>query len=314
MTSLKAFRSIAVVTLIFGLFIALPGCKPKPASKSDKKDKDGKEVTNPNSIANPNPNANPTPEIRTPERIDTKAGVGKDAVDFLAAVGAGSAKASQLSTGFVKLIGLPVVFDSDKAKGYSTDAAETWLRTVGTKFSGMGPMAESSQAGDVAVFRGNFTGGTYFLRMVKESDAWKVDWLSMSSVASSSAPAAAGAADALLQLFAATAMAAAFCDKDAMTTESRVAVVAAGMTPALRKSMASPFDGDKAKGYDYSPAQLGLALGGIGGGAESVSVTSAGGDTFKIEITKGGGAKSAYTLKLVKGTSLGQWLVESITP
>jgi hypothetical protein len=35
---------------------------------------------------------------------------------------------------------------------------------------------------------------------------------------------------------------------------------------------------------------------------------------FRLEITKAGGAKSAYTMKLAKGTAPGQWLVESITP
>ncbi|MBA4192202.1 MAG: hypothetical protein C0467_29885 [Planctomycetaceae bacterium] len=317
MTTPKMCRSIAALSLTFGLFFALPGCAPKPAAnKGDKKDKDKdkKDGTNPNPIANPNP----TPEIKTPEKIDTKAGVGKDAVDFLSAVGAQAAKASQLSSGFVKLIGLPVVFDSDKAKGYSSDSAEAWLRAVGAKFSGMGPMAESSQAGDVAVFRGNFTGGTYFLRMVREGDGWKVDWLSLSSVASTSGTVTVGGvaatADAMLQVFAASAIVGAICDKDAMPHDQRIAAVAAGLTPALRKSWATPFDGDKAKGYDYSPGQLGLKMGEIGTGAESVSVLPAGDSTFKVEVTKSGGAKATYTLKLVKGASLGQWLVESISP
>jgi len=309
----KRFRSVAAIVLAVGVLVALPGCGPKPQpNKSDKKDKDKKDGTTPNPIANT------TPEIKTPEKIDTKEGVGKDAVDFLSAVGAGTAKASQLSSGFVKLVGLPVVFDSDKAKGFSTDAAETWLRAVGAKFSGMGPMAESSQAGDVAVFRGSFTGGTYYLRMIREGSAWKVDWLSMSSVPSTSATVTVGGvaatADALLQTFAATAIASAICDKDAMPKDQRIAVVAAALTPAYRKSLASPFDGDKDKGYDYSPAQLGLKLAEIGSGAESVSVSPAGDATFKVEITKAGGGKMTHTVKLVKGTTLGQWLVESISP
>ncbi len=315
MLTSKTCRPIAAIALTLGLFLTLPGCAPKPVDKGEKKDKDKKDNANPNPIANPNPNT--TPETKTPEKIDTKAGVGKDAVDFLSAVGAGTAKASQLSAGFVKLIGLPVELDSDKAKGYSGDAAEAWMRTIGAKFSGMGPMSESSQAGDVAVFRGSFTGGTYYLRMVREGDAWKADWLSMSSIfveTFSVGTAGPASADSLLQGFAAAAVMSTICDKDAMPQEQRTAVIAAGFSPALRKSLAPPFDGDKDKGYDYSPGQLGLKLGEIGGKAEALVLSTAADGSIKVEITKAGGAKSAYAVKLVKGASLGQWLVETITP
>lgn len=302
----RSFRPVAALALAAGLCLALPACnKKKPASdKAEKKD----GGTTPNPVAT----TNPAPEVKAPERVDTKAGVGKDAVDFLTAVGAGTARAGQLSAGFVKLVGLPVEFESDKEKGFSADAAESWLRRVGSKLTGMGPMSESSQAGDVAVFRGSFTGGTYFLRMVREGGAWKADWLSLSSVPAT-APAAAGGADPLLRAFAATAVAAAISDRDALSPEQRTAAVAAGLAPALRASLAPPFDGDKAHGFDHSPAQLGLKLAAIGGGAEAVSVAPAG-DGFKVEVTKAGGAKSAYALKLVRGPTAGQWLVESITP
>lgn len=306
--TIRSLRSVAALALATGLCLALPACnKKKPGSDKAEK-KDGGATPNP--VANPTPGG--APEVKAPERVDTKAGVGKDAVDFLTAVGAGTAKADQLSTGFVKLVGLPVEFPGDKEKGFSTGAAETWLRRVGAKLTGMGPMSESSQAGDVAVFRGSFTGGTYFLRMVREGGAWKADWLSLSSVPVTAA-AGAGGADPLLQAFAAAAIAAAICDKDALSPEQRTATVAAGLTPALRASLATPFDGDKAHGYDYGPAQLKLKLSAIGGGAEAVSVTPTG-DGYKVEVTKAGGAKSAHLFKLVKGPTAGQWLVESVTP
>jgi hypothetical protein len=314
----KNFRPVAVLALAVGLFLALPGCGGSKPS-ADGKDKKG---DNPNPPPNPPPNTGTIPTSashtdpnlpRPPEKINTTAGVGKDAVDFLSAVGAGTAKASQLSTGFLKGVGLPVELQSDKAKGYSADAAEHWLREVGKKLTGMGPMAESSQAGDVAVFRGQFIGGTYSLRMVKEGDSWKVDWLSLSSVNPPPAG-AAPSADALLQGFAATAISAAVCDKDATPKDERIAVIAAGLTPAFRTKWADPFDGDKAKGYDYSPAKLAVKVGEIGNGADAVSISPAGDATFKAEVTKAGGAKAAYIVRLAKGTSPGQWLVESITP
>ncbi|MFO0821969.1 MAG: hypothetical protein U0792_02430 [Gemmataceae bacterium] len=282
MTTPTSFRCLAVLGLSLGLFLALPGCKPKSADKADKKEK-GKDKAKDGkgSSDNTNPNPNPTPEIKTPERIDINTGVGKDAIDFLSAVGGGTAKATQLSGGFVKAIGLPVVFEDDKKQGYSPSSAESWLRAVGAKLTGVGPPSDSSssQAGDVAVFSGIFTGGKYYLRMVKEGDAWKADWLSLSSVNSSSATVTAGGvpatADALLQGFAAFAIASTICDKDAMPKDQRIAVIAAGLTPELRKAWADPFDGDKSKGYDYSPARLGVKIAEIGNGAESVMTSPA---------------------------------------
>lgn len=308
MTSPTTCRSIAALTLAVGVFLALPGCGPKPQpNKGDKKDKDKKDNTTPNPIVDSNPT------LKNPEKIDTTTGAGKDAIDFLTAVGSGTAKANQLSTGFVKAIGLPAELPSEKEKGYSPDAAESWLRKVGVKLTGMGPMSESSRAGDVAVFRGMFTGGTYSLRMVKEGDTWKADWLSMSSVNASVATVRTPSGDDLLRDFAAAAVAAAICDKDAMPSDQRIGVIAAGMTPALRKSLADPFDGDKAKGYDYSPAKLSVKVAEIGSGAESVVVSAASDGAVKVEITKAG-AKAVYSMKLVKGATPGQWLVDSITP
>lgn len=300
----------AALALAAGLFLALSGCgdKPKPSDKGDNKDK----KDNPNPLVTDPKKDNTLPAPKAPERIDTKSGVGKDAVDFLTAVGAGEAKAGRLSAGFVKLVGVPAELPGDKAKGYSADAAEAWLRRVGAKLTGMGPMAESTLVGDAAIFRGMFTGGSYWLRMVKEGDGWKADWLSMSSADATSATAAG--ADAVLQMFAASAVAAAICDKDAMPKDDRVAAVAAGLTPALRAAWAEPFGGDKDKGYDYSPAKLGLKLAEIGGGAEAVAVAPAGDAAFKMEVTRAGGTKAGYTLKLAKGGTTGQWLVEGITP
>lgn len=302
------FRPAAAIALAAGLFLALPGCgdKPKPDGKDnkDKKEQPNPLVTDPKKE---DPNAPPKP----PERIDMKSGVGKDAIDFLTALGAGSAKATQLSAGFLKLIGKPTELEGDKAKGYSESAAESWLHRVGAKFTGMGPMAESTLVGDAAVFRGNFTGGGYWLRMVKEGGAWKVDWLSMSSLNPPPAGAVAASGDAVLQGFAASAVAHAICDKDAMPKDDRLAVIAAGLTPGLRARW-EPFGGDKDKGYDYSPAKLGLTVAEIATAAEAVTVSPAGEATFKMEVGRAGGAKSDYALKLAKGATPGQWLVESL--
>ena len=314
MTSLKLFRAVAAVALAVGLFVALPGCgnKPTAENKDDKKElpAEPKGDTKGDNKEGGHPVISPQPA-----KVDITTGVGKEAVDFLQAVRAGSAKAGQLSTGFVKLIGMPAELPSDKMKGYSADAAEDWLKHVGASV-GFGLPLEANQAGDVALFRGGLVGkpGGYSLRMVKEGGAWKVDWLSASSVEVKGLAASTGNAEAMLQEFATTAVFAAICDKDAMPREERIVILAAGLTPTLRAKWGPPFDGDKAKGYDYSPAQLGIEAGKIGGGAESVSLTPQGDAAFRAEVTRAGGAKAAYLVKLTKGGTLGQWLVESITP
>jgi hypothetical protein len=299
-----ALRTAALAALA-ALALALSGCgdKPRPGDK-DKKD-------DPRPLAGDPTKGDPKAEVKVEPKVDVTAGVGKDAVEFLSAVGAGTAAADRLSAGFVRLVGQPAVFGGDKERGYSPSAAEGWLRAVGAKLTGMGPMAEAARAGDAAVFRGAFAGGTYFLRMVREGGGWKADWLSLTS-AKVTGPAAPPTPDGVLQGFAAAAVGAAVCDTAAMPRGERVAAAAAGLTPSLRAALGPPLDGDQALGY--SPAKLGWKLDEIGGKAEAVALTPAGDAAFRMEVTRAGGEKAAYLLKLAKGNAPGQWLVDAITP
>jgi hypothetical protein len=312
------FRTLAALSLAACVFLALPGCgsdKPQPSGQGDNKNKPVvPQPVQPGDPKVPNTPNTPTP---TPARVDITTGVGKDAVDFLQAVVGGTAKADQLSAAFVKAVGRPIVFDGDKAKGFSASSAEDWMKKVGAS-TGFGLPLKADQVGDVALFRGMLVGkqGSYSLRMVKEGGAWKVDWLSASSAAvKKGVPAPTNSGDATLQEFALTAVVEAICDQDAMPAPQRAAVVAAGLTPALRTSWASPLDADKAAGYDYSPAKLEkFKIVEIGGKAESVSYTQTGDGAYVAEVTKAGGSKpAAYLVKLAKSPT-GQWLVENITP
>jgi hypothetical protein len=310
MTTSATFRPLAALALVFGLFLALPGCggtKPTAENKGDGKKDDPK----PGGGTPTDPNAGKSVPPPPPAKVDIATGVGKEAVDFLQSVVGGTARADQLSAAFVKAIGLPVVFDGDKTKGYSTGAAEDWLKKVGAS-TGFGLPLTATQVGDVALFRGLLVGkpGGYSLRMVKEGGAWKVDWLSASTVEVKKAIAVSTTSgDAALQEFAVTAVVEAICDQDAMPPPQRHTVVAAGLTTPLRMSWASPLDGDKTSGYDYSPSKMGFKVGEIGGKAESVSYTQTGDGAYVAEVAKAGGAKAAYLVKLAKGQSL----IESIT-
>jgi hypothetical protein len=316
MTLPKNFRPLAAAMLALGLFLALPGCgggdtKPTPDNKGDKKD-DKKDSKDPGTTVAPKISIDP-PLPKPPEKLDFNTGVGKEAMDFLGSVRNGPVRAGPLSTGFLKTVGKPVVFDADKTKGYSESAAEGWLKKVGES-TGFAPALYSKQAGEFAVLKGGLAGkqGSYALRMVLEGGAWKVDWLSASSVLVPGAVAVSvNDSEAMAREFAATAVFEAICDKDALGLPERVAVIAGGLTPALRAAWADPFAGDKEKGYDYSPKKLEQKIEEIGKGAESLSFTAQG-DAFKVEVAKTGGEKATYILKLTKGTTPGQWLVSGI--
>jgi hypothetical protein len=325
MTLPKLYHTLAAFGLVVGVFLTLPGCgNDKPTADKKKDDKqDKKDNTNttqnpnptPNPGTTPNPNPNPDTHPRPPERVDLTTGVGKDATDFLTAVHDGTAKADKLSARFLKGIGLPVEFDEDKTRGYSPGAAENVLKWVGMS-TGFGPAFHAKQIGEAALLRGGLVGkqGNYTLRMVRDGALWKADWLSASSVeVKGSAPLAAPDADALAREFAATAVFETICDKDAIGKEQRVALIATALTPELRHAWADPFQADKNRGYDYSSTKLSAKIAEIGENVESVSFTPQG-DAFRAEVTKKGGAKAAYLIKLVKGTTPGLWLVESITP
>ncbi len=318
MTLPELFRSTTGMALIIGLFATLPGCG-KPVDTKTPTDKANEKNNNPTGMLAVEPKQLvKTPTItKPPEKVELGSGVGKIATDFLTALHEGKATADQLSASFVKRLGVPIVFDSDKAKGFSSAEAESRLKRLG---SGVNFFPPSGFAGEnVAVLWGAFMSadrnGGYNLRMVKDGTTWKVDYLSLSSAMFTPGDSAAGGPEAEYQRFAARAIAAALCDKDGAPRDERAAVLAAGLVPALRTAWGDPFDSDKAHGMDYSIGKLLLKADEIGAGVASYSITQQGAEpVFKLEVTKASGAKAAYTLKLTPGDIPGQWLVESITP
>jgi hypothetical protein len=303
----------ALLAVVLG-FAALPGCgSSAPQAKDDKKD-EKKEIPAPT----PGPTPTPTPTPKPPEGPpkSTLGAVEKAADDAATAfrrdLVMGTAKAEMLSASFLKAIGKPAVLPSDKAKGYSADVATSWLKKVGASVN-FGPELKREQAGDVAYLRGALQKpGGYCLRMVKEGGAWKVDWLSITSVDNASVtttPTPEGAA----QGFAVAAFIETIADKDTMPTEDRHLLVAAAMTADLRKAW-SPlvFDQDKNAGYDYGPAKLNTEAVKIGGKTNAYTASRVGDlPEFRVELTKPEG-KKAYTVRLVKGATPHEWLVSEV--
>jgi hypothetical protein len=327
MLRLQMFRPAAALAMATGLFLALSGCnnnKP-PSDKGDKKS-DSPPITNSIPNSNPTPSSDPSAAVPAPlpdaEKIDLNVGVGKEAMDFLGAFRASTVRADQLSSGFVKAIGLPAVFPADQAKGYSPDAAEGWLKRVGSR-CGLSIPFMSKQVGNVALFQGTFIGppGGYCLRMIHEGGAgataptgWKVDWLSLSSVEIQGTALNSSKADTVCQEFAVAAIVGTLMDKDALTKEDRAVVLAGGLTASLKNKWAVALPSDKAEGYDYNRGLLMQLMADKFTGIESFTPIQQGNTpVFRVEVTRSSG-KAAYLVTLVKGSGPGQWLVDDVVP
>ncbi len=317
MTAPLMYRTLvaALLTACVGL-AALPGCG-NPAPKGDKKDEkkdDKKDNPNPGPGGTPGAGGSGTPPAGPPK--STLGAVEKEAEDAATAfrrdLVQGTAKAEMLSAAFLKAVGKPIVLPSDKAKGYSTDSATSWLRKVGEGVN-FGPEMKREQAGDVAYFRGALQKpGGYCLRLVKEGGAWKIDWLSISSVENGSTTTAA-TPEGAAQGFAVGAFIETVADLNGMPQTERSTLLGAALTPTLRTAMAAPFDGDKNQGYDFNPGKLHTEAVKIGGGTTAYTASRVGDlPEFKVELTKPAG-KKAFVVKLVKGQAPHEWLVSEVT-
>lgn len=317
-------RPLAILSLAFGLLYSVPGCNETKPTSSEKKDqKKNDSATNPDSDAGKTtPGSEPGTALPTTlppaEKIDLNIGVGQDATNFLKSLLAGDVKADQLTLAFQKAIGLPAEFPGDKAKGYSADAAVSLLRRIGSNRNLSLPFL-SKQVGDVALFRGTIVNsdqpGSYALRMIHEGGAWKVDWFSLTSVKIEGAVINASNGETACQEFAAAAAIGTLLDTSALSPNDRAVILAAGLTPEMRKKWAEPFESDKGQGFDYNPASLAQKASKYSAGAESCSITQIPNTPdFHIEVSRAGNQKSAYLVKLVKGPGPGQWLVNDVTP
>jgi hypothetical protein len=319
MTAPRISRSFAAALLAACVGLAaLPGCggsAPQADKKDDKKDD---KKADPGAAPGPGPNPGPTPPGVPPK--STLGDIDKDADDAATAFRRdlvhGTAKAESLSAAFLKVVGKPLLFESDKAKGYSPDSAVSWMKKAGEGVN-FGPELQRQQAGEVAYLRGVLqkvglpAPGAYSLRLVKEGGAWKVDWLALSSVdaaALATAPTPEGAA----QGFAVAAFVESITDLNAMPKDERAPLIAAALAPPLRTAWAPPFEQDKAAGYDYNPGKLNTEAVKIGGATTAYTASRVGDlPEFKVELTKPAG-KKALTVRLVKGPAPHEWLVSEV--
>lgn len=300
-------KTIAVL-LAAWLLLALAGCggKTNPTTgdvaKGDKKGGD--------------PKAGPgTPSPTVPVEVKPKDVAQLAAEAFIRDMQAGTVSPDRLTPGFLKVVGKPLAFDSDKAAGYSKDEAEKWLKRIGSGLTFGIPTGYTLPG--VAVFTGTFQGpnkkGRVLLRMAEDGGTWKADWFQLATVAADD-PRKPQTADEPFQDFAVAAAVDAVADKDGLPAADRAPLIGGALSPRLRENLATPFAQDKEKGYDYNPALLIQKAADLGKGVEKYARTpDAGGTTYKVDATAAGGAKKSYTLKLVKGPTPGVWLVDEFT-
>ena len=328
MTSSPLFRALGAGLLASALVVvALPGCggKPEPAKdgkkdepKGDPKPEEKKGDSKPGDKVDPKPGPSVGTESKTLlGPVEKEAELAAEG--FLKELGQGTAKAEALTPGFLKAVGKPLELPDDIAKGVSPGAAARWLKSVGEHYS-FSPSLWRKQAGDAVYWRGQVNGrtlnpkdgGGYSLRLVKDGGAWKVDALVLTSL-EIKGDLKGGSPDDAFQEFAAASFVEAMADAGAMEAKDRGAALARATVPALRAAWAPPFDGDKRQGYDYSPGTLPLKAIEFGGGTREYTLTKVGAlPEFRVELTKPAG-KKAVVVKLVKGTTPGEWLVSEVT-
>lgn len=309
-------RSRTALGLAVGLALALAGCArpgPKDADKKDEKTKAGDPSgSDPSGRPDPAAGATAAGEVKPTDPAQTAA------EKFVKDVRDGTVKTENLSPAFLKAVGLPLgPFESDKARGYSADAAAGWLRAVrgGLGDANFGVPTGYAVPG-VAVFVGTLQPkekGHYLLRLVQEGAAWKLDWFQVSGLAAAD-PRKPQSADEPFQDFAARAFVDAIGDRKAMTEDARVVLAGALITPTYRAAVgADPGNQDKAAGFDYNRGWLKTKLPALTEEADGYTLTPTAPNEVRVELRKGTATKS-ITLALVKGTAPGQWLVDGVLP
>jgi hypothetical protein len=280
--------------LILGCFTVLgaAGCgtNPPPAAPT---------TTSPNS----NSTASTVPTLAPG---DAKASALKFASDFLTSAKAGQAKAELLTVDFKKAIAEPV-FDADREKGYSDSAAGQWLASQGEILTNTTPRIDwvgGDAAFAVAAGQG---GGRAVLRLVRAGSSWAVDWFHVASKTATDLD-LAGTADEAGAKLAAVAL---------LDTAARRQLIAAEsvLTLAAKSRYAPPFGSDKDRGYSRSILKTKLEdlVGTSTGVAEQIRIlgTIKDGTATKVSLELlAGSTKKMVTVKAIKGSRAGEWLVE----
>ncbi len=226
---------------------------------------------------------------------------------FLVALRDRTATPDQLTQGLRAAIAPPMT-DQDKKTGYSNANAQEWLAKFrDTRFIA----GEESKFGNAIVLRGRAESPTkkeaFALRLVKDANGYKADWLQTSGHLSSNIPTPldadlAAAQDTVRNML------------DLLVGDSfdQAHVL---MTLAWKKAISPLGDARVQGGLEYEPGFLKQKLRSWAGGATGYTLSdgklnsSRNGASFVVDLEKEG-KKVPHTVKVKKDPASGWWLVD----
>lgn len=219
---------------------------------------------------------------------------------FLDSLQRGDVKLEQVSPAFLKVIAEPGILQSDIDRGYDAFAATNWFKTA-SGVSYESPKL-TTDLGNATLVVGNVQGGgRYVLRFMNANGAWKLDWFQRLPANASPVE----MSDIAARMGAECAIAAIIAAKD----DGGGRFAAATFTPELQRRLGPPFGSDAARGYNLGG--LRVSIHSLADGAKSYTLTPKGNDTYVADLS-GGRKPHKATLKMVKGSTPGQWLVSDL--
>ncbi len=224
-----------------------------------------------------------TPSKATTPAADPKAAdaAKKFATDFLVAVRDKKATPAQLTPEFTKVF---------------SDSPAADLTFLATEVAADEVSVTTADGAVFAVGKSKTGGGRTLLRLVKSGSDYKVDWISVG---------VKGVTDATLSGDDAPAQ---FAVQALLDAAFRKKYTLAGslMTEAARNKL-----GESVFGGKFDPGALKNKLDEFFSGVDKYTVTGTSKGTVTVELPVTGGKKTA-TLKAVKGSRPGEWLVDAV--
>lgn len=238
----------------------------------------------------PNPTAPQSPPASEPAALEFLQSLEADKVNFDA-----------VSPVFLRLIAEPGVLPSDIQRGYDKYEAKAWFDAfTKKKYS---PPLFKSESGDFAVYTGVMTDthGGYVLRMVKQGNGWKVDWLQRTP----SPVTLPDSADAV-------AVVEGMCLLHSLPPrdDREFRFVASMLTPELQRKLGPPsFDSDRERGYNARDLRTALNRFAL---VDTFELLRADGTVMLSGAMPEPKQPGKLSLLLKESPRPGQWLVDEI--
>ena len=328
---------VGLVILLGGMIAACSRSPVQPTGGTPEKDPKlpvSQSVTPPTSVS---PGESPpsvshagkNPDGSTSSESGWRPARGEDppvqvAMAFWKSLSAGTPQLDLLTADFLRIVGRPWEQPTtDRERGYSVLAAESWLRRTGRDWTLSSPIGTVGR--EWAFLSGSAlredTTGQYYLLLRLEGEHWKVDHLVVSSAAISwsqserKGPVASGERNGQDQLAGWTlhCWLAALADRKAMSGENRAVLVAAALSPKLRQEWADPFDSDRMHGYDFNRGRLQLKITALIGNLEQFHLQPLDPPRhWQIEGKGGNGPSKRWVLTLEQDPRFGRWLIQRL--